>query len=306
MCDVLIRGAGIAGASAALALAQPRAGHVAPRVLLVAQAEWDAPGAGPRALLGSAALGASGPRASIARAAIDELESFVRAGADDCGFARTPAGDGVIDAERLLAALHHAVVDRGVRVIADLRDTASPPLRTVIASEAALPEHDAFCAEAAATTGVQGLRGRVHRASATSAIEPRAVSIAGGHAWLAVDRSGGAFVREGREPAGRSDPFCRVPDAAVQARLEKAARGALSAGERLEVVGPLVRPEIVTCDRAPLVGPHPLRDATLLSIGFSADGVLFAFAAGRAIADWILEGRPRRPEWEACSPRRLL
>lgn len=327
-CDVVVRGAGVAGLSAALHLVESARGGAAPRVIVVDDDRAEGgPIAGPTALLPTpqpdpAALAerfAPAVRARLerlGRASLDAIERFASRFDDACGFRRVPwihraLGSGraadespatvaIVDLDAFHARLRTAAASRGVRVVAaaDADAATRGAIRTVFALDAPLVRQDAWVREVAIAGRAQRIVG-----TAESPRAARIVTLGSGFGVLATDERGRVVAAEGCEPSNRGDPFDRGPEPTGQSRLERFARECVP---EIQIVQRESFAAAFTCDGLPLVGPHPARDGALLCGSWNGAGATFEFACGSVLAEWIVAGRPADESWTLFSPRRML
>jgi 4-methylaminobutanoate oxidase (formaldehyde-forming) len=94
-------------------------------------------------------------------------------------------------------------------------------------------------------------------------------------------------------------PFLELPEDWDQ--FSPFMEAALELMPRLENVGIqhfMNGPESFTADTRPLVGPVPKRDGLYVAAGMNSVGVMSSAGIGRALADWIVDGRPPMDMWE--------
>lgn len=103
-------------------------------------------------------------------------------------------------------------------------------------------------------------------------------------------------------PGGQGDPPAD-PDWDRRARAVAARR--LPALANLRVARCWAGYYEMTPDANALLGPHPDLDGLYVATGFSGHGVMHAPAAGRLLAEWLLDGAPRSADASPYAPDRF-
>ena len=130
-----------------------------------------------------------------------------------------------------------------------------------------------------------------------------------GHIYFRRDiEDAGGLLLGGFEPVGVPLPIGDVPDDSSVGMLDRDwshymvflenAVKLVPAMEGVEVLRYLVGPESFTPDNAYIMGEAPELRKFFVAAGFNSSGIAAAAGAGRALAEWIVEGRPTMDLWE--------
>ena len=130
-----------------------------------------------------------------------------------------------------------------------------------------------------------------------------------GHIYFRRDiEDAGGLLLGGFEPVGVPLPIGDVPEDSSVGMLDRDwshymvflenAVKLVPAMEGVEVLRYLVGPESFTPDNAYIMGEAPELRKFFVAAGFNSSGIAAAAGAGRALAEWIVEGRPTMDLWE--------